>query len=150
MENTESIEGTMSKERMIKFFETFSSKGYEKAVLTFFAEDVRYENVAGIEYSGIQNVINYMRAVHHGDAVKETITPVRVLIDGDDVAAELLIQLEASIDVPDHVVVPLNKGDKVKHRVSAWYKIRNGRIAHLKVYPPAELTPKLHVKMESG
>ena len=101
-----------------------------------------YENPGGLEYSGRDNVINYMKGVHRGDAIKETITPVRVLIDGDVVAAELIIRLDATIDVPDHNITPLKKGDSVAHRVSAWYTLRGGRIARLKVYPPAALTPK--------
>ena len=136
------LETPMTKEKLKEFYNDFSRKGYEYGALTYFTEDVIYENPGGLEYSGRDNVINYMKGVHRGDAIKETITPVRVLIDGDVVAAELIIRLDATIDVPDHNITPLKKGDSVAHRVSAWYTLRDGRIARLKVYPPAALTPK--------
>jgi limonene-1,2-epoxide hydrolase len=141
-EKAEESQTPMTVEKLREFYETFSSKGYEYAALGYFTEDVTYENPGGLEYSGRDNVIDYMKRVHRGDAIKETITPLRLLTDGENVAAELVIQLESTIDVPDHNIAPLKKGDKIAHRVSAWYRIRDGRIAHLKVYPPAELNPK--------
>jgi hypothetical protein len=140
--DTTELETPMTKEKLEEFYNDFSTKGFEYGALTYFTEDVIYENPGGLEYSGRDNVINYMKGVHHGDAIKETIIPVRVLIDGDVVAAELIIRLDATIDVPDHNIAPLKKGDSVAHRVSAWYTLRGGRIARLKVYPPAVLTPK--------
>ena len=139
---TEQPETPMTKEKLKEFYEAFNTKGYEYAALTYFTEDIVYENPGGLEISGRDNVISYMKTVHRGGAIKETITPVRVLMEGDDVAAQLVIQLDASIDVPNHNIAPLKKGDRIAHRVSAWYKIRDGRIARLKVYPPAALTPK--------
>ena len=140
MTNSEQAAGT--KERMREFYQDFSTRGYEHAARTYFTEDVVYENPGGVEYCGRDNVIEYMRKVHRGNAIIETITPVRMLTDGDTAAAELVIQLDSTIDVPDHNIAPLKKGDRIAHRVSAWYTLRNGRIAKLKVYPPAELTPK--------
>ena len=140
--DTTKLETAMTKEKLKEFYKDFSTKGYEYGALTYFTEDVIYENPGGLEYSGRDHVIDYMKRVHRGDAIKETITPVRVLVDGDVVAAELIIRLDATIDVPDHNITPLKKGDSVAHRVSAWYTLRDGRIARLKVYPPAALTPK--------
>ncbi len=140
--NTTELETPMTVEKLKEFYNDFSTKGYEYGVLTYFTEDVIYENPGGLEYSGRDNVISYMRGVHRGDAIKETITPVRLVLDGDVAAAELIIQLDATIDVPDHNIAPLKKGDSIAHRVSAWYTLRGGRIARLKVYPPAALTPK--------
>jgi hypothetical protein len=136
------LETSMTKEKLKEFYNDFSTKGYEYGALTYFTEDVIYENPGGLEYSGRDNVINYMRGVHRGDAIRETITPVRLVMDGEVAAAELIIQLDATIDVPDHNIAPLKKGDSIAHRVSAWYTLRGGRIARLKVYPPAALTPK--------
>jgi limonene-1,2-epoxide hydrolase len=141
MEGT-ATETPMTKEKLLEFYEAFNTKGYEHATLRYFTEDVIYENPGGVEYSGRDSVIAYMRKVHRGDAIKETITPVRLLSDGENVAAELVIRLDSTIDAPDHNIAPLKKGDSIAHRVAAWYTIRNGRIARLKVYPPAELTPK--------
>ncbi|HVN98396.1 MAG TPA: nuclear transport factor 2 family protein [Syntrophorhabdaceae bacterium] len=132
----------MTKERLEQFYRDFSTKGYEYGALNYFTEDVVYENPGGLEYSGRDNVINYMKGVHRGEAIKETITPVRLLITGDVAAAELIIQLDATVDVPDHNITPLKKGDRVAHRVSAWYTFRGNRVARLKIYPPAALTPK--------
>jgi len=140
--STGQSETPMTKEKLEEFYKDFSTRGYEYGALNYFTEDVVYENPGGLEYSGRDNVINYMRGVHRGDAIKETITPVRVVMDRDVVAAELIIRLDATIDVPDHNIAPLKKGDSIAHRVSAWYTLRGGRIARLKVYPPAVLTPK--------
>jgi len=133
---------SMTKEGLREFYRDFNTKGYEYAARTYFTEDVVYENPGGTEYSGLENVIEYMRQVHRGNAIIETIIPVRVVTDGDTSAAELVIQLDSTIDVPDHNIAPLKKGDRIAHRVSAWYTLRNGRIANLKVYPPAALTPR--------
>jgi limonene-1,2-epoxide hydrolase len=142
MTKSEQNPAPMTEERLKEFYRDFSTKGYEYAAHTYFTGDVVYENPGGTEYCGRDNVIEYMKKVHRGDAIKETITPVRVLTDGETAAAELVIQLDSTIDVPDHNIAPLRKGDRIAHRVSAWYTVRNGRIARLKVYPPAELTPK--------
>ena len=131
----------MSKENMIQYFETYS-RDWEEAALTYFTEDIVFENILGEEYSGRENLINFWKKVHVGKVVKENVTPVRILIDGDDVAAELLIEFYASEDVPNHIVAPLKKGEKLKLRFSAFYRIRDGKIAHVTVYPPTVLTPK--------
>lgn len=142
MNEIKQTETPMTKERLKDFYKAFNKKGYEYGVLNYFSEDVVYENPAGLEISGRDNVIKYMIGVHHGDKIKETITPVRVLIEGVDAAAELVIQLDALEDALDHHIASLKKGDQIAHRVSAWYTIRDGKIAKLKVYPPADLTPR--------
>lgn len=141
MKSNTNPEGRVTKEMMMKYFETYS-RSWEEAALAYFTEDIVFENIRGEEYSGRKNIIDFWKKVHIGNVVKEHITPVRILVDGDDVAAEIVIEFEASEDVPGHIVTSLKKGEKVKRRFSAFYRIRGGKIAHVTVYPPTVPTPK--------
>jgi len=72
---------------------------------------------------------------HRKGKIKETLTPVKIVIEGDEVAAELITEMEALDDVPDfHVGSSLKKGDKVKWTLSAFYTIKNGKIAAVQLY----------------
>ena len=136
--------GTMTKKTLMEYFDVFSKEGFEKAISTYFAEDAVFENSIAMEASGKQNIINILKYTHRGDVVRETLTPVRILMDGNDVAVELVMEVEATEDVPDHHLSPLKKGEKTKYRLGVFYKIEDGKIARVKVYPAAAFTPTQH------
>ena len=141
IEKNKQLSGPMTKEKMMEYFEVFSKEGFEKAISTYFAEDAVFENSIAMEASGKKNIINLLKFTHRGDVVKETLTPVRILMDGDDAAVELVMEMDVTEDVPDHHISPLKKGEKTKCRLSAFYKIEDGKIARVKVYPAAAFTP---------
>lgn len=141
MERKIQSEGPMTKEKMAEYFKTCSEKGFEKALSIYYAEDAVFENMVGEEVSGKKNIIKLLDFAHRGGTIKETLTPIRILVDGDNVAAEILMELDVLEDVPDHHFKPLKKGEKTKNRIGVFYKIRDGKIAGVKVYPPAILTP---------
>ena len=141
IEKNKQSSGPMTKEKMMEYFEVFSKEGFEKAISTYFAEDAVFENSIAMEASGKKNIINLLKFTHRGDVVKETLTPVRILMDGDDAAEELVMEMDVTEDVPDHHISPLKKGEKTKCRLSAFYKIEDGKIARVKVYPAAAFTP---------
>lgn len=133
MERKTQTEGPMTKKKMEEYFQAFSKEGFKKAVTDYFAEDAVLENSLAMEACGKKNIIEMMVSTHRRGTVKETLTPTRILIDGDDVAAELVMELEASEDLPDHHL-KLKKGEKKRARLAAFYKIRDGKIARVKVY----------------
>lgn len=141
MERNSQSSGSMTKEKMMEYFEVFSKHGFEKAISTYFAEDAVFENSIAMEACGKQNIINLLKFTHRGNVVKETLTPVRIIMDDDDAAVELVMEVEASEDVPDHHLSSLKKGEKMKFRLSAFYKIKAGKIARVKVYPAAAFMP---------
>ena len=141
IEKNKQSSGPMTKEKMIEYFEVFSKEGFEKAISTYFSEDAVFENSIAMEACGKKDIINVLKFTHRGNVVKETLTPVRILMDGDDAAVELVMEVAVSEDVPDHHLSALKKGEKAKYRICAFYKIADGKIARVKVYPAAAFTP---------
>jgi limonene-1,2-epoxide hydrolase len=144
MEENAQSSGTMTKKTMMEYFELFSKEGFEKAISTYFAEDAVFENSIAMEASGKENIINLLKFTHRGNVVRETLTPVRILMDGNDVAVELVMEVEATEDVADHHLSPLKKGEKMKFRLGVFYKVEADKIARVKVYPAAAFTPTQH------
>jgi hypothetical protein len=131
--------GSVIKKWMQEYFESFNKVGAGKTFATYFAEDAVFKNPWGKEFHGRKNIIKYMDEVsHHGDKIKETLTPSNILIDGDAVAVELVTEMVALEDVPNYHVGSFKKGDKIKWILSAFYKIKDGKIFYVQVYVVAE------------
>jgi ketosteroid isomerase-like protein len=141
MEGTMQSEGPMTKKKLEEYFEVFSKEGYIKAIPTYFAEDAVFENSIGMEACGIENILKLLDYTHRDGIVKETLTPVTILIDGDGVAVELVMEAVVSEDVLDYHMASLKKGESVKVRLGVFYKIKDGKIARAKVYPAAAFEP---------
>jgi predicted ester cyclase len=128
--------GPMTKEKMMTYYDSFNNEGGREAFHTYYTEDCVFKTPWAREISGLENIITYINDLaHRKGKIKETLTPVKILIEGDEVAAELITEMEALDDVPDfHVGSSLKKGDKVKWTLSAFYTIKNGKIAAVQLY----------------
>ncbi len=90
MERKTQSAGPMTKKRMEEYYEGFNKQG-EKIFSTYYTEDAVFETSWDKKFSGLKNTIKYMEDVaHYGGKIKETLTPLKILIDGDDVAAEFV------------------------------------------------------------
>ena len=142
MEKSKQTEGSMTKKMMEEYFELFNKGGVRKALSTYWAEDAIFENAVAEEYHGRENSIKFMEEVAHaGGIIKEVFTPMKIIVDGDEVAVEIVTTLVASEDLPNHYIYPYKKGETVKLRLGVFYTIREGKISRVKVYPVAVLTP---------
>ena len=134
-ENSQSA-GAMTKEKMIEYFESFNKKGEEKTFRDYYTEDAVFKTPWGRAFTGVDNIIKYMvEETHYGGKLKETLQPKKIVIDGDDVAVELVTEFEALDDVPKfHLGPSIKKGEKIRWILSAFYQIRDGKIAHVQIY----------------
>lgn len=126
----------MDKKTMTEYFESFNTKGDEETFRKYYTEDAVFKTPWGRTFSGVDNIIKYMmEEAHYGGKVKETLKPTKIVIDGDDVAVEILTEFEALDDLPRfHLGPSFKKGEKMQWILSAFYKIRNGKIAHVQIY----------------
>jgi ketosteroid isomerase-like protein len=135
MEKKAGSGGFVTKKWMEEYFESFNKFGVAKTFPVYFAEDAVFKTAWEKESHGRENIIKFMREiVHHGDKIKETLMPFNIVIDGDNVAVELLTEMVALEDVPNYHVGSFKKGEKINWRLSAFYKIRDGKIAQVQVY----------------
>lgn len=126
----------MTKEKMMEYFESFNKEGDEKTFKKYYTEDAVFKTPWGRTFSGVNNIIKYMEEeAHYYGKIKETLHPGNILIDGDDVAVELKTEFHALEDIPKfHLGPSFKKGDKIQWILSAFYKIRDGKIAHVQIY----------------
>jgi ketosteroid isomerase-like protein len=132
--------GPMTKEKMEEYFKSFNEAGSTKTITEYYTEDAGFKTPWGKDFKGRDNICKYLYEVaHYKDKIKETLMPNKILIDGDDVAVELITQFEALEDVPDfHLGTSFTKGQKMQWRLSAFYTIKEGKIDDVQIYVVAE------------
>ena len=134
-ENSKST-GPMTKEKMKEYFDSFNKKGEEITFKKYYTEDAVFITPWGRTVSGVDNIIKYMiEEAHCGGRLKETLKPTKIFIDGDGVAVEIITEFEALEDIAGHHLGPsFKKGEKIQWILSAFYKLRDGKITHVQVY----------------
>jgi hypothetical protein len=89
MESKVHPEALATKDMMRAYFDVFT-KDYTKAVHDYFAANALFENSFGEEFCRHKAIMgHFSRNTRHGGLVKEPATPLRILIDGSDMAVEL-------------------------------------------------------------
>jgi hypothetical protein len=78
-----------TKEVMAKYYEKYGTGDYATVP---FSKDAVFESVLG-RFEGRENVVKHLIEGHAGGAVKEKLTPVRILIDGNRAAVEVDAEL---------------------------------------------------------
>jgi hypothetical protein len=126
----------MTKEKMVEYFESFNTKGDEITFKKYYTEDATFKTPWGRTCTGVNNIIKYMEEeAHYSGKIKETLHPQKILIDGDEVAVELLTEFEALDDIPKfHLGPSFKKGEKIQWILSAFYTIRDGKISGVQIY----------------
>jgi hypothetical protein len=65
--------------------------------------------------------------------VHEHLTVNHLVMDDQGIAADVISTFVAHEDAPDFQVRPLQKGESVAVRVFVYYRLREGRICHIRV-----------------
>ena len=120
----------MDKERMKMYYETYN-RSIDEAILTFYTDDAVFE-YQDLTLTGKEALLNHF--VGFQQAIKETMTPQNILIDGDRVAVEVDSRMEVKIDLPDFLGTPRKAGELITGKFSAFYNIQDNKICHIRIY----------------
>lgn len=122
-----------TKKAIEEYLRDYDTGDFKMTLNKHYTEDAVFENTR-VKVVGRDNIIEWFTR-SHALGYTEKLVPVNVLIGKDSVAVELEQQFTAYEDVPNHYVVPMDKGETVKTSgVSAFYKMKNGKISSIRVY----------------
>ena len=113
------------------YVQDFNRNDERPMVERWFTEDVVVE-VSGRVIRGQADWIAAVEASHAG-GVRETLQPVAVLQDGDLILAEMNIEYVAAEGHPGFRLGPLEPGVPATYKYFAVYRLRDQRIAGLKL-----------------
>jgi hypothetical protein len=114
-----------------QYFETYNAKRYDNLVNNFYTAQATFENPK-YRLEGPRAIAEFF-TVHHTD-VKETLTPITVIITPEVAALELDGVFSSDKDIPDYYVHPIVRGVEVKLGMAAFYHLEGDRIAHARIY----------------
>ncbi len=112
------------------YLHDFNSGDFYAFVPKYYAEDAIFEKT-GFTIHGAGNLADHFSTVL-SSVVKETITLVNYVKQGDLVAVELQIELTAVAD--GFYIRERKKGETEIFYDAGWYGIKDGKIAHARVY----------------
>jgi hypothetical protein len=113
------------------YYKDFNASNSGDVISAYYSDDVIFE-YQGEKVIGITNVINYLDGAWQ--AVKETITPLNIVVDGNKAAVEVDDRIEAKIDLPDFLGRSFKTGDSINAKFSLFYDFREGKICHIRIY----------------
>ena len=122
-----------TRKQLEDYFRDYDTGDYRMALNKHYTEDAVFENTR-VKIIGKANIIEwFMRS--HALGYTEKVVPVNIVIGENTVAVELEQEFTARQDVPNHYVVSMKKGDTVKTSgLSAFYKMKDGKISSVRVY----------------
>ena len=120
----------MNKDDFIRYYEEYNNHGAD-GVSNFYSSDVIFE-FQNVKLSGREEVLGYFKQLHV--AFKEIMKPQNILIVGDKAAVELENEFEAKTEIPDFLGKSLKVGESTVARFGAFYDIRDGKVAHVRIY----------------
>ena len=109
----------MNRDEMLEYFELYT-EDFEKAVERYYTEDIVFANPDSV-FNGREAILEHFRIVR--DGIKEIFTPLNIVMEGDNIAAELDIELLATRDKPDFAAGPLKEGESIHRTVGAFYHL---------------------------
>ncbi len=110
-----------------RYVEVFNQND-EDLMSDFFTEDVVMDG-PDRTVRGRQEWFGLLKFTHIG--VRETLRPLMVVRDGDNIMAEINAEFMPSADRDDHPLGPLKAGRALTVRFFASYRLRGHQIAHL-------------------
>jgi hypothetical protein len=113
------------------YVEDFNRNDERPMVERWFTEDVVVE-VSGRVIRGQADWLAAVEASHAG-GVRETLKPVAVVQEGDLILAEMNIEYVAADGHPDFRLGPLEPGVPATYKYFAVYRLRDQKIANLKL-----------------
>ena len=122
-----------TKKAIEEYLRDYDTGDFKMALNKHYTEDAVFENTR-VKVVGRDNIIEWFTR-SHALGYTEKLVPVNVLIGKNSVAVELKQEFTAYEDVPNHYVVPMDKGETVKTSgVAAFYKMKDGKISSVRVY----------------
>jgi ketosteroid isomerase-like protein len=97
----------------------------------YYTDDVVLELPSAPRIEGRQGIVDFYSAMFV--RVREHLTVNHLVMDDQGIAADVISTFVAHEDAPDFQVRPLRKGESVAVRVFVYYRLREGRICHIRV-----------------
>ncbi len=120
----------MNKDDFIRYYEEYNNHGAD-GVSDFYTSDVIFE-FQGSLINGKEAVLKYFKQLHL--VFKEIMKPQKIFVEDDKAAVELENEFVAKADIPDFLGKSLKTGESTTARFGAFYDIRDGKIAHVRIY----------------
>ena len=113
------------------YYREFNATNSGKVVANYYSDDVIFE-FKDAKVSGKAEVIGYLDQAWQ--AVKETLTPFNIVVDGDRAAVEVDDKMEARIDLPDFFGWQLKAGESFNTKFAIFYDFQDGKICRIRIY----------------
>ena len=120
----------MNKDDFVRYYEEYNNHGAD-GVSDFYVGEVIFE-FQGSQINGKEAVLKYFKQLHL--VFKEIMKPQKIFIEGNKAAVELENEFVAKADIPDFLGKSLKVGESTTARFGAFYDIRDGKIAHVRIY----------------
>lgn len=120
----------MNQNDFVRYYEEYNSQGAD-GVSSFYSSDVIFE-FQNVKLNGREEVLNYFKQLHM--AFKEIMKPQTIFVLGDKAAVELENEFVAKAEIPDFFGKSLKVGESTMANFGAFYDIRDGKIAHVRIY----------------
>ncbi len=120
----------------LDYTRAFSNADFER-FSQYYTDDVVCELSATV-LRGKQGIVDFYREMFK--TVRESLTLHHLIADDGGIAADITSQFTAVADAPNFVVAPLRKGEFIRVRVLVYYRLRDGKIAHIKVGRAGEVS----------
>lgn len=122
-----------------RYCRAFSTTRDKAAVFDrYYTPDAVFEHPFKGTFRDKAAIVRFWTTGHRG--IREVIKPRSILICGNRIAAELLIEWHCEQDT--NYLGPRRKGEVYRADCAAFYKLRCGRFAHVKLYLTAHDQPK--------
>lgn len=96
----------------------------------FYDPDARFEHPFKGTFVGREAIVNFWTAGHQG--IHEILKPVSVLIEGDRMAVEVMVEWRCSEDTD--YLGPRKQGDVYYAECAAFFQMKNDKIVRVKMY----------------
>ncbi len=113
------------------YYKDFNASNSGEVLSAYYSDDIIFE-YQDAKVSGKAAVISYLDEAWQ--AVKETLTPLNIVVDGDKAAVEVDDEMEAKVDLPEFFGQSLKAGESISAKFSIFYDIRDGKICHIRIY----------------
>ncbi len=113
------------------YYKDFNTSNSGEVLSAYYGDDVVFE-FQDVKVSGKEAVIKNLNDAWQ--AVKETLTPFNIVVDGDRAAVEVDDRIEARIDLPEFLGRSFKAGESMNAKFSIFYDIRDSKICHIRIY----------------
>ncbi|MGB6450417.1 MAG: nuclear transport factor 2 family protein, partial [Steroidobacteraceae bacterium] len=124
------------RQAFMAYTRAFSDADFDR-FSAYYTDDVVCE-LKGLRLEGKSGIVNFYREMFA--AVRESLTLHHLVADDTGIAADITSQFTAIADAPRFTVAPLAKGEFVRVRVFVYYRLRDGKISHIRVARAGEVS----------